>query len=159
MQHIRAFVEAGGALVAIGGPAMTAAQQFGLPVSNQLAGVGRQDYYVPGSVLRVAVDPTQPLAHGLSADVDVFFNNNPVFKLADDAGAKGVRRVAWFANGAPLRSGWAWGAKHLDQGVQVIDARVGTGRLFLFAPEILFRSQPHGTFKFFFNALLLSAAR
>jgi hypothetical protein len=66
--------------------------------------------------------------------------------------------VAWFADGAPLRSGWAWGAARLDQGTQIIDASVGTGRLFLFGPEILFRAQPHGTFKFFFNALLLSAA-
>jgi hypothetical protein len=159
MQEIRAFVEAGGALVGIGSAAMSAALQFGLPVSNQLAGIGRQDYYVPASVLRVAVDPTQPLAHGLSSEVDVLFNNNPVFKLGDDAAARGVQRVAWFADGAPLRSGWAWGAKHLDQGTQAIDASVGAGRLYLFAPEILFRSQPHGTFKFFFNALLLSAAR
>ncbi len=158
MQHIRAFVEAGGALVAIGDVAMNAAQQFGLPVTNQLAGVGRQDYYVPGSVLRVALDPGQPLAHGMPAEADVFFDNNPVFKLTDDAAAKGVRRVAWFPNGAPLRSGWAWGARRLDQGTQVIDATVGSGRLFLFAPEILFRSQPHGAFKLFFNALLLSAA-
>ena len=159
MEQIRAFVEAGGALVGIGSAAMSAALQFGLPVSHQLAGIGRQDSYVPASVLRVAVDPAQPLAHGLAAGVDVLFNNNPVFKLGEDAAARGVQRIAWFADGAPLRSGWAWGAKHLDQGVQVIDASVGAGRLYLFAPEILFRSQPHGTFKFFFNALLLSAAR
>jgi hypothetical protein len=158
MEQIRAFVEAGGALVGIGSAAMSAALQFGLPVSNQLAGISRQDYYVPASVLRVAVDPAQPLAHGLAAEVDVLFNNNPVFKLGEDAAARGVQRVAWFADGAPLRSGWAWGAKHLDQGVQAIDVSVGAGRLYLFAPEILFRSQPHGTFKFFFNALLLSAA-
>ncbi len=158
MEEIRAFVEAGGALVAIGSAAMNAALQFDLPVSNKLAGIGREDYYVPASVLRVAVDPAQPLAHGLSSQVDVLFNNNPVFTLGDDAAARGVRRVAWFADGAPLRSGWAWGATHLDQGTQAIDASVGAGRLFLFAPEILFRSQPHGTFKFFFNALLLSAA-
>jgi hypothetical protein len=156
VEQIRAFVEAGGAVVAIGSASMNAAMQFGLPVSNQLAGVGRQDYYVPASVLRVAVDPTQPLAHGLGSQVDVLFNNNPVFRLNDDAAARGVQRVAWFGDGAPLRSGWAWGAKRLDQGVQAIDARVGQGRVFLFGPEILFRAQPHGTFKFFFNAVLLS---
>jgi hypothetical protein len=158
LEQIRAFVESGGSVVAIGNASMNAAQQFGLPVTNQLAGVGRQDFYVPASVLRVAVDPTQPLAHGLGAQVDVLFNNSPVFKLDVDAASKGVRRVAWFADGAPLRSGWAWGAARLDQGTQIIDASVGTGRLFLFGPEILFRAQPHGTFKFFFNALLLSAA-
>jgi hypothetical protein len=158
LEQIRAFVEAGGAVVAIGSASMNAALQFGLPVSNQVAGLGRQEYYIPASVLRVAVDPDQPLAHGLGSQVDVLFNNNPVFRLDDGAAGAGIRRVAWFADGAPLRSGWAWGAKHLDQGVQAIDAPVGAGRLFLFGPEILFRAQPHGTFKFFFNALLLAAA-
>ena len=36
----------------------------------------------------------------------------------------------------------------------VAEARVGRGTLFLFGPEITFRAQPHGTFKFLFNAIL-----
>ena len=39
-----------------------------------------------------------------------------------------------------------------------VDAAFGQGRVLLFGPEILFRAQPHGTFKFFFNGLYLSAA-
>jgi hypothetical protein len=31
--------------------------------------------------------------------------------------------------------------------------------VFALGPEILFRSQPHGSYKLFFNALLLSAAK
>jgi hypothetical protein len=42
--------------------------------------------------------------------------------------------------------------------VQVIEAAVGRGKLFLFGPEITFRAQPHGTFKFLFNGIHLSAA-
>ena len=37
-----------------------------------------------------------------------------------------------------------------------IDAPVGKGRLFLFTPEITFRGQPHGTFKFLFNGIYLA---
>jgi len=66
--------------------------------------------------------------------------------------------VAWFASAKPLRSGWAWGQQYLDKGVGIIDASVGKGRVFLFAPEILFRAQPHGTFKFLFNGIYLSVA-
>ena len=69
-----------------------------------------------------------------------------------------ARAVAWFASKAPLRSGWAWGQHYLDKGIEIIDASVGKGRVFLFAPEILFRAQPHGTFKFFFNGIYLSVA-
>jgi hypothetical protein len=31
---------------------------------------------------------------------------------------------------------------------------VGKGKLVLFGPQVLFRAQPHGTFKFFFNAIV-----
>ena len=158
--QIKQFVQDGGTVIAIGASAMGAVQQFGLPVTNHLLENGntlpREKFYVPGAVLRVSVDQTSPLAHGLDTELDVFFDNDPVFTLAGDAAEKGVRRVAWFATNAPLRSGWAWGQQFLDQGVEILDATVGKGRLFLMAPEVLFRSQPHGNYKLFFNGLYLS---
>jgi hypothetical protein len=33
------------------------------------------------------------------------------------------------------------------------EAQVGKGKLYLFGPEITFRGQPHGTFKFLFNGI------
>jgi hypothetical protein len=81
-----------------------------------------------------------------------------VFKLGPDAERSGVRAVAWFDNAEPLRSGWAWGQEHLEDAVSVVSADVGRGRLLLFGPEITFRAQPHGTFKFLFNGLALSTA-
>jgi hypothetical protein len=85
--------------------------------------------------------------------VDVFFDESPVFALAPDAAAHGVTRVAWYQGKAPLRSGWAWGQEALDGGAAIVTASVGKGRVFLFGPEILQRGQPHGTFKFLFNAI------
>jgi hypothetical protein len=76
-----------------------------------------------------------------------------VFRLTPDASAKGIRPVAWFDSPTPLRSGWAWGQNYLEGGVTMAEAKVGRGKLYLFGPEILFRAQPHGTFKFFFNAI------
>ena len=64
--------------------------------------------------------------------------------------------MAWFDSPTPLRSGWAYGQGYLDGGVVAVDAPVGKGRLFLFAPEITFRGQPHGTFKFLFNGIYLA---
>ena len=66
-------------------------------------------------------------------------------------------REAWFATGKPLRSGWAYGQGYLEGGVEVVEASVGKGKLFLFGPEITFRAQPHGTFKFLFNGIYLAA--
>jgi hypothetical protein len=116
-----------------------------------------EKYYVPGSILRIAVDNTAPIAHGLDDHVDVLFDNSPVFNLGPQAMLKGVRPVAWFDSVAPLRSGWAYGQGYLNGGVQVVDAAVGKGKLFMFAPEITFRAQPHGTFKFLFNGIYLAA--
>ena len=147
---------------------MNFAQLFQLPVSNHLAekspdgtseALPAEKYYVPGSVLRMAVDNTVPIAHGITNPVDVFFDNSPVFKLNPDATLKGVRPVAWFDSATPLRSGWAYGQGYLEGGVQVVDASVGAGKLFLFAPEITFRAQPHGTFKFLFNGIYLAGRK
>jgi len=89
----------------------------------------------------------------------VMFGNSPTFRLAGDAESRGVRRVAWFDSKTPLRSGWAWGQEYLDGGVAIAEAQVGQGKLVLFGPQILFRGQPHGTFKFLFNAIVQAGMR
>ena len=164
--QLQKFLEAGGTVLAVGRSAMGLAQLMKLPVGNHLierSPDGRsqplpvEKYYVPGSILRVSVDTSAPVAHGVSNPVDVFFDNSPVFKLDPDATLKGVRPVAWFDSATPLRSGWAFGQGYLEGGVQVAEASVGTGKLFLFAPEITFRAQPAGTFKFLFNGIYLGA--
>ena len=90
----------------------------------------------------------------------MFFDESPVFDLLPEAYRAGMRPVAWFDGERPLRSGWAWGQQYLKDGVAVAEAALGDkgGKLFLFGPEILNRGQPHGTFKFFFNALYLAGA-
>ena len=164
--QLKAFVEAGGTVLTIG-----SSTNFGylldLPLANALmektaAGddrpLNRDKYYIPGSVLQVSVDNSNPLAYGMPDKVDVFFDNSPVFRLRPEAALKGVKPVAWFASDKPLRSGWAWGQKYLQDGVAVIEAQVGKGKLFMFGPEIAFRAQPHGTFKFLFNGIYYGRA-
>jgi hypothetical protein len=168
VERLREFLRDGGSFVAIGSAASGAVSQFGLPLSSHLVETGpdgtarplpRESYYVPGSVLRVAVDTSHPAAHGLPPAVDVFFDDSPVFRLDAGAAAQGARVVAWFDSVAPLRSGWAWGQHHLHGGAAVVDVPAGAGRVLLVGPEILFRAQSHGTFKFLFNALLTNVDR
>jgi hypothetical protein len=99
------------------------------------------------------VDSTAPSAFGSQGHIDVFFDNSPVFRLAPDAAMQGVRPVMWFDSRSPLRSGWAWGQNYLEGGVAAVEATVGRGKVYLFGPEITFRAQPHGTFRFLFNSI------
>ncbi|GAC1648342.1 MAG: M14 family metallopeptidase [Gemmatimonadaceae bacterium] len=159
--ELRRFIDDGGTVLAIGTSAKLGGM-LGLPLSNALVertGTGAQHplsaekFYVPGSILRVAVDTSDAVAAGEPTQLDVFYDNSPAFRLGPDAGEKGVRRVAWFDSDTPLRSGWAWGQHYLKGAVAIADVRLGRGRAFLFAPEITFRAQPHGTFKLLFNGI------
>ena len=146
------FVRDGGTLLAIGG-ATWVAREFDLPISEPLAQAPRDQYFVPTSVLRVAVDNTTPLGYGFDDEVDVVFDNSPVFRVSHDVREASVRPVATFESARPLRSGWAVGQGRLHGTAAIVDARVGAGRLVLFGPEIVFRGQAHGTFRFLFNAI------
>src|SRR5262249_61477810 len=112
-RRLRKFPEPGGTILPIGSPTGLGAQ-LGLPLANHLVTkdeegkerpLTREEYYVPGSVLRVRVDPANPLTWGLGEEVDVMFSNSPTFRLPEGTEANGLRRVAWFDGKAPLRSG------------------------------------------------------
>ncbi|MBD2703475.1 peptidase [Spirosoma sp. BT702] len=160
--QIKTFLEAGGTVLTIGS-STNLAYHLGLPVKSALtemttAGKERplpgEKYYIPGSVLRVTLDSTQHATWGLSKQTDVYFDASPVFKLSPEAIAKGtVIPLAWFDTDKPLRSGWAWGQSYLQDGVAAFMAPVGAGKFYAFGPEITFRAQAQGTFKFLFNQL------
>jgi hypothetical protein len=160
---IREFLEAGGTVIAIGGSAATLASTLGVPLENHLAVKGtplaRAEYFVPGSIISGAIDVAHPIAAGMNARADFFFDNSPVFRLVPGAPAAGVREIARVDSTTPLRSGWAWGQRYLDGGILAAEVPVGSGRLLLFGPEILQRAQPHGTFKLLFNGIFASVAR
>ncbi|HYR09549.1 MAG TPA: hypothetical protein VEQ60_17375, partial [Longimicrobium sp.] len=158
---LREFLENGGTVLTIGG-ATVLARHLGLPVEDHLVEAGpdgqprhlpREKYYIPGSLLRVAVDNDAPVAWGMPEQATVMFDDSPVFRLGAGAEAAGIRRIAWFDTETPLRSGWAWGQQHLNGGAAIVSAPVGRGTLYLFGPEIAFRAQPHGTFRLLFNGL------
>ncbi|HPC59163.1 MAG TPA: M14 family metallopeptidase [Verrucomicrobiota bacterium] len=173
--QLRAFLEAGGTVLTIGS-STDLARHLGLPLASHLVSTNedgrevplpREKFYIPGSIVRVRVNAEHPLAWGAEEEVDVMFHSSPVFRLAAGAGAgdgddggvtADITRVAWFDQTAPLRSGWALGQQYLQNGIAIAEVRVGAGCLLLFGPEIVFRAQSHGTFKFLFNGILNAGA-
>ena len=162
---LKKFVESGGSIVTIGSATGIAAR-FGLPVTNHLTKKGpdgkehalsAEEFYIPGSLLRTNIDNTNPLAYGMAPQVDVFFNNSPVFRL--EPGSQKIHAVGWFSGPEVLSSGWAWGQQYLDGGTAIAEATVGEGKVVLLGPEVNFRDQPHGTFKLLFNSLYYGSAQ
>ncbi len=164
--QLKTFLEQGGAVLTIGS-STNLAYHLDLPLSNALVEKGEDGtekplaatkYNIPGSVLRMRVDNSLPLAHGLPEELDIFFNRSPVFHSTADQSQGAVQRIAWFESDAPLRSGVAEGQHYLKDGLAVMAASVGNGKLFLFGPEITFRAQTHGALKFLFNGIYWGAA-
>ena len=167
LPQLKKFLESGGQVVTIGS-STSMAELLGVPVKNALTEMGADGkeralpsdkFYIPGSLLKVSVDNANPLAFGMPDKVDVFFDNSPVFKLNPDAPQKHTSAVAWFAGPEVLSSGWAWGQQYLNGGTAVAEATVGEGKVVLLGPEVAFRAQPHGTYKFLFNGLYYGSAK
>lgn len=160
--QLKKFMENGGKVLTIGS-STNLAYHLGLPVRNHLVEMGAngkdtrlpaEKYYVPGSVLKVKVDNTQPIAWGMGEYADIYFDNSPVFRVQTEAITKGaIKPIMWFSGAKSLRSGWAWGQEYLQDGVAAFEAPIGKGKLYAFGPEITFRAQTHGTFKLLFNQL------
>jgi hypothetical protein len=113
----------------------------------------REKFYVPGSILEARIDNTHPLAYGMPARAMVFYDESPAFRLQPEASLKNVKPIAWYDSPTPLRSGWAWGQQYLDQAVSIVETPVGKGHVVLYGNEVLWRAQPHGTFKLLFNGI------
>jgi hypothetical protein len=163
--QLKAFVDGGGTILTIGS-STALGYHLGLPIKDALVEtvngatrpLPREKYFVPGSILEARIDNTNPLAYGMDEHAMVFYDESPAFRLQPDAQLKGVKPVAWYDSPTPLRSGWAWGQQYLDQAVSIVEAPVGKGHVVLYGNEVLWRAQPHGTFKLFFNGIYFGAA-
>jgi hypothetical protein len=159
--QLRQFVEEGGVVLTVGS-STAFGKYLGLPIADPLVEtladgsekkLSSDKFYVPGSLLQVKVDNTRPIAYGVSEDIDLLYQSDPVFRLLPDAKQKGVTPVAWFPNAEPLHSGWALGQGYLNGTDAIVEATVGKGKVYLFGPDITFRGQSHGSFKFLFNGI------
>ncbi|MCG6921271.1 MAG: M14 family metallopeptidase [Acidobacteria bacterium] len=149
---LREFVEGGGTLVALNAATALVIEQLDLPVRDVLADTEPGEFFCPGSILRVRVDPTQPLAHGLPEALPIWFQSSPAFET--DAGVT----VAGYTDENPLLSGWLLGDEHLRGRAALVEIPLGKGRVVLFGFRPQYRAQSYVTYAALLNALYLSAA-
>lgn len=164
---LREFVERGGTLVCLGSECDKVARAFALPVrvgtfvADAAADGGeratrREEFYVPGSLVALAVDLGHPFAAGsLRQPAAMFTGNSPVLTATDSRAAV----VAAYRRNDTLVSGWAIGEEHLADKAAVLDIAMGNGRVALYGAEVTYRGQPVGTFKLLFGALFAAGQR
>ncbi len=159
--QLKKFLEEGGTVI-VTGTSTNLAYHLGLPVSNALVrndekgnqiALSNTEFFIPGSLLKVSVDPSQQDAWGMKEEGIVYFSRSQVLKLREDAEKKGVKRLLWFTDDNPLASGWALGQHYLKDGVTGFTAQIGKGILCAYGPDVTFRSQSQANFRLIFNRL------
>jgi hypothetical protein len=151
---LRAFVEAGGALVALNSATELPIAEFGLAVTDALSppGSSGSGFFSPGAILAVQADPAHPLAHGMPRDAAIWFETSPAFDV------KAGRAVLRYTSADPLLSGWLLGGERLSGRAALVDVPLGKGRVVLFGFRPQYRAQSWATYVPLLNALYLSAA-
>ena len=150
VENLKKFVEGGGKLICFDDSCELVTKRFGLPLRNVLSGLPRNQFYNPGSIVKLKVDTRHPYARGLMEETPAYFISSSAFEIAQDAR---VSRIARYAESDALMSGWMLGEKLLNGKTALAEVAYGKGKIVLFAFRPQHRGQTFGTFPFIFNAL------
>ncbi len=150
---LEAFTNGGGTIVALNRASEVYTKKGGA-IENGLDSIDRHKFYIPGSILQVSVDPTNPIAFGSTPTVPIFYENGPIFHVNSDA-----QSVASFTTDAPLLSGWVQGSNFLKGNSVIAQQNIGKGHIILFGFRPQYRAISEVTYKFLFNALLYSSSK
>jgi hypothetical protein len=157
VKALREFVEAGGTLVCLNRASDFAIKQFKLPVVDVVEGLSRAKFYVPGSILRIELEPNQVLTEGMAKDSIAWVENSPVFELRADStssvpvsNATVIARYPQAENS--LLSGWLLGAELVRGKAALVEVKMGKGRVILFGFRPQYRGQSLATLPLFFKS-------
>jgi Zinc carboxypeptidase len=150
---LKTFVESGGTLVSLDQAGGFAISALALPVRDVTRGIKTDTFFGPGSIVRVEVDPAQPLAYGMSPHTAGFF----VFSSAyETLSSSDTTTAARFGDKDLLLSGWLEGEQTIAGRSAVVQVNAGTGRVILMGFPVQHRAQSLATFRLLFNAILTS---
>ena len=159
---LRAFVEAGGTLVALDSSAALAITALNLPVRDVAQGAGPSEFFCPGSIVGLELDSSHPLSFGMLPKTAAFFAYSAAYEVttppttdghAGNSGTPLIETVARYPSRDVLMSGWLEGERVIAGRGAVLDARVGSGRAVLIGFRAQHRAQAHATFRLLFNAI------
>ena len=81
VKALREFVEQGGTLVCFNRASTFAIEQFKLPLRDVTDDWSEKEFFVPGSILRIELDTSHPIAAGMPKDSIAWVEDSPVFEV------------------------------------------------------------------------------
>ncbi|HYP53164.1 MAG TPA: hypothetical protein VEQ42_06465, partial [Pyrinomonadaceae bacterium] len=155
VRALREFVEQGGTLVTFNEASRFAVRQLKLPLRDVTEELPRTQFYAPGSILRIILDESHPLAAGMPRESVAWVEDSPAFEIVSDPVAlQRVRVVARYPqSGDPLLSGWLLGGQKLSGKAALVEVGLGRGRVVLFGFRPQYRAQSQATYPLLFNAV------
>ena len=155
VKALNTFVENGGTLVTFAQAGQLVLDEFDVPVRDAVAGKWGNEFWAPGSTLKVKVDTSSPFAYGMPEDALIaYLAGGQVYETVAGARSDDVRRVAVYPGRDILQSGWLLGEEAIADKAAMVSVEHGEGTIVMIGFRAQHRAQTHGTFKFFFNALV-----
>ena len=152
---LEAFVKNGGILVTFAQAGDLVLDGFDVPVRNAVAGMWGNEFWAPGSTLRVKVDTSSPFAYGMPEDaLATYLAGGQVYETVPGARSADVHRVVTYVERDILQSGWLLGEEAIANRAAMVSVRHGRGTIVMIGFRAQHRAQTHGTFKLLFNALV-----
>ncbi|MGB7069408.1 MAG: M14 metallopeptidase family protein [Pyrinomonadaceae bacterium] len=150
IENLKKFVDNGGKLICFDDSCELVIKHFGLPMKNVLSGLRRDEFYNPGSIVKLEVNTTHPISKGFADEAAAYFISSSAFEVLDKSR---IESVAKYGEAGALLSGWMLGEKFLNGRTALAQTSYGKGKIILFAFRPQHRGQTYSTFPFIFNAL------
>ena len=147
---VRSFVAQGGRVVAIEAATDYVRDLFDLQISRVTSDLPNTEFYIPGSILRLQLDPDSELGEGMRDEAAAWYWRTSTAFVVDDSR---VRVAARWGDGDPLLSGWVLGGHHIAGRPAILEASIGDGSVVLFGFQPNYRAQTMSTWPLLFNAL------
>ncbi len=149
---LKEFVNEGGTLICHNSSWQLPVKLFWLPISNSLEELSAKEFYCPGSILKVLVDKSHPIAFGFNREAEVMIGSSPAFDVRNG------QIVAKYPMHNPLLSGFLWKGEKLYDKAAIVDVVQGKGKIILLGIKANYRAQSHNTFRFLFNSIFYGSA-
>jgi hypothetical protein len=159
---LQEFVDGGGTLVCMDQSTNLVIDHFNVPVKNIVRGLPTDEFFCPGSVLRLKNEIDHAVTVGVPKNYSAYFARSQAFELIEEKERARsnkempIKVVSRYSDTLVLDSGWIRGDELIADKPAILDIQYGEGNIYLFGISVQRRGQPHGTFKLLFNAIQAS---